>query len=125
MQVFLKNNILYTKLRIYSTILQWIRDYEMIVDTGAFNTAIPENEIIKPFNGGTNLLFIGIHYATGVGFSGDLDMYEANLLVGEDMYEKCPIIAIPNRQFLLGREIISQYKWEIDYRAQSVKTIKN
>lgn len=44
-----------------------------------------------------------------------LQRYEATVTVGEEEeYKEIPIIAIPQRQFLLGLEIISQYKWEIN-----------
>ena len=127
MKVFFKGNALYTKLKVSSTISDWTREYDSLVDTGAFNTTIPRDEIIpQTENDVQNLLYLGSHHATGIGFNGYLDTFEANILVGEeDEYKETMIIAGPNRQFLLGREIISQYKWEIDWKIQKVIAILN
>lgn len=127
MKVFFKRNALFTKLKVSSTISAWTQEYESMVDTGAFMTAIPRDEIIPPNNTGANLEYLGPHYTHGVGFKGYLDKFEATILVGEeDEYKEIPIIAVPNdSQYLLGRDIISKYKWEIDWKIQKVVAILN
>jgi hypothetical protein len=115
----------------------WSKDYDGVeVDTAAWNTAIPEADIIDSASMKPHLKWTGTKRTWGLGFDGLLDIYEANLLVGEesDPYVETSVLATPeitnskgerkNMQPVLGREIISQYKWEIDYKASTVRVTK-
>jgi hypothetical protein len=126
---------LVTKLVVSSTTKEWSKPYEQVmIDTGAFNTAIPQIDI-APTSTIQHLELIGIRKTGGLGFEGFLNVYEANLSVGEqDTYLKTPVLATPNMVTnegeskpmdpVLGREIISHYMWEIDYKAKTVKATK-
>lgn len=94
----------------------WSKTYVAVVDTGAWNTAIPIIDIEIP-NRQPNLKYCGLHHTTGLNFDGDLSLYEATLLIGEeDRYNNRQILALPPPNFgpVIGREIISQYRWDID-----------
>jgi hypothetical protein len=132
LKVFFKDKVkdttLYTKLKVSSTIASWFKEYEAVVDTGAFNTAIPTDEIIPPniTPPKPNLKYMGICKVKGVGLNGHLDVYEATLSVGEeDEFQNVQVVGVPHNLILLGREIISRYKWEIDWKTRSVKATIN
>jgi Retroviral aspartyl protease len=123
-------NIICAKLTVSSRISDgtgnvWSKTYDAMVDTGAWNTAIPAADIEIP-NGQPNLKYTGTHYTTGLGWSGNLALYEATLLIGEeDTYYNSEILATPhNFGPVIGREIISQYRWDIDYKSKMIKVSK-
>jgi hypothetical protein len=120
-------NVIYAKLTVSSTIavgIVWSKTYDAMVDTGAWNTAIPAADI-EIRNGQSNLKFIGTHFTRGLGFSGNLDLYEATLFIGEeDRIYNSQILATPNFGPVIGREIISQYRWNIDYKSKIIKVSK-
>ena len=64
----------------------------------------------------------------GVGFEGYWEVYYANLLIGEeDEYSCVHVIGadIPAGKALIGREIISKFKWRIDYKLKAVDIFDN
>jgi hypothetical protein len=120
-------NAIYAKLTVSSTITGgtvWSKTYDAMVDTGAWNTAIPAADI-EILNGQSNLKFVGTHFTRGLGFSDNLDLYEATLLIGEeDRFYSSQILATPNFGPVIGREIISQYRWNIDYKSKIIRVSK-
>lgn len=96
-----------------------------MVDTGAWNTAIPAADI-EIRNGQPNLKYTGTHFTKGLGFGGHLALYEANLFIGEeDRYCNSQILATPpNFDAVIGREIISLYRWNIDYKLKIIEVSK-
>lgn len=99
-----------------------------MIDTGAFNTAVPVDHIKPPNTTPTilNLKHIGIHQTSGLCFDGSLDVYEATFFIGEeDEYKSAPVIGAPMKWAVIGREILKLFKWEIDWKLKSVKISKN
>lgn len=121
MRVFFNNNAIFTDLEVFSTISEWSKKYDAcIIDTGAWNTAIPTNDIMPSNTSMVNLRYSGNHFTRGLGFEGDLPMFEADLLVGGDTYKGVQVQGIPMRWPILGREIISRYRWEINWKTGTV-----
>lgn len=109
MRAYVSDGMLLTSLRVLSTVNTWNRNYDAcIIDTGAWNTAIPDQDI----NAG--LKFIGMHHTIGLGFDDDLPVYEANVVVGGDRFNSNPILGTPMKRALIGREIIRNYDWEFN-----------
>lgn len=105
-----------------------------MIDTGASNSAIPESDIDTTATP-PNLKYIGPYHTWGLGFDGYLSIYEANLKVGdEESYDDFLILGTPDiitsegetkrMPAIIGREIISKYKWEIDFKTKAVKATK-
>ncbi|MGI0080026.1 MAG: hypothetical protein ACRECH_10420 [Nitrososphaerales archaeon] len=125
------SNALYTELVVSSTRGSWTKKYEKcIVDTGAWNTGIPLSDISPPelkgkFNLKTNPPYP--HRTQGIGnYDEFVSMFEANLLVGEEDHYPLAIIAGFSMKWpVVGREILSLYKWEIDWQSKSVVATKN
>ncbi len=129
MKVVFVDNALFTELEVSSTIATWSKKYDAcVIDTGAWNTAIPIDDIIPPSitSSRANLKYRGQHYTTGLGFEGELSIFEATLLVGgEETYHNAQVVGVPMKWPILGREIISLYKWEIDWKSKTVKVSRD
>jgi hypothetical protein len=126
LKVFFNQNAICAKLTVSSTTSDWSKTYDAMIDTGAWNTAIPAADIEIP-NSQPNLRYCGTHHTTGLNFDGYLSLYEATLFVGEeDKYSNRQVLAFPRTMCpLIGREIISQYLWYIDYKSKRIKVSKN
>jgi hypothetical protein len=123
------NYLIISKLEVTSTSSLWAKTYEnVLVDTGAWNTGIPLDDIIPPTATPpqANLKFMGAASVTGLNFNGSISMFEANLKVGEEEeYQKVQVAGLPMPLPVLGLEIIRQYKWEIDWKLRTVTAIRN
>lgn len=135
MKVDFDGDRLLTELKVASTTVTWSKDYPTaLIDTGAWKTAIPLDDIVSKSTG-ANLRYTGSHLTHGLGFQGLLDIFEANLSVGGDSFPKSAILATPTftgpdgnpKQMpaVVGREILACYKWEIDWKAKSVRTTRH
>jgi hypothetical protein len=128
LQLFFEGTGVFTKLKVSSTVTSWSREYKAMIDTGAFNTAIPLADIKLPNVTPTilNLKYLHTHQTSGVNLDGLLDVYEATLLVGEeDEYRNVPVVGAPMKWAVIGREIMKLFKWEIDWKLKTVKISKN
>lgn len=118
-----KDNRIITKLKVNSTIGEWNKEYEAMIDTGAFNTAIPVNDVCPPSNTSiTKLNYSGVLRVTAPGgFDDYRDIYDAALIIGEeDSFPLSKVVAIELDCAIIGREIISRYRWEIDFEKKQV-----
>lgn len=129
MRVFFDGNRILTKLKISSTVTEWTKEYPTaLIDTGASKTIIPIEDILPPNTQPQvkNLEFSGTTKMKRIGSEMMVSVFHANFLVGgEDQFNNAYVVGAPISFVVIGQEIISQYKWEIDYKSGTVIAMKH
>ncbi len=118
MQLFFGSNILFARMRIMGTAM---REYDkVLVDTGAFKTCIPFTDCIQ-----LRLQFVGTHNASGLFGEGELPLFECNIAFDDnDSHSALTVLGVPMDAPLIGRDILSKYKFEIDWVSKTANAYR-